>query len=93
MPIYEFKCCHCGTIFERITRSKEDVSFCSNCGSKKIKPMLSIFKPKSFDAQMIKDIQHEPVYVRNRSELRDSINRFNDTELASVQGKVAIYED
>ncbi len=43
MPIYEYKCQKCGTVFEKIIISKDDESgiSCQKCGSNLIKKTIS----------------------------------------------------
>jgi len=93
MPLYEFKCRCCGLLFEKILKIDEftDRFVCDECNDI---AYLQISKSnfKVFESQYVRDIQDkDPPYVRNRQELTDAINRFNDTELASKQGKLAVY--
>ena len=44
MPIYEFRCLHCGHIFEllKLKKSDEEVELkCPECGHKKVERVLS----------------------------------------------------
>ncbi|MBW1780901.1 MAG: zinc ribbon domain-containing protein [Deltaproteobacteria bacterium] len=45
MPIYEFKCKKCGTVFESLCfrSSGEDKGPCPSCGSEKSEKLLSTF--------------------------------------------------
>ena len=52
-----------------------------------------IFKPQTVGATLTdKDGNDVNQFVRNKGELTDAINRFNDTERASKTGKVAVLE-
>lgn len=42
MPIYEYKCQDCGTIFEKLIYKEEDVK-CFICGGKNVKKLISLF--------------------------------------------------
>ena len=93
MPIYDYSCKNCGNVFERFAKIGEKVGPCPLCSSEDITLVPSVFRAKAWNPQFVRDIQDKPIFVRNRNELRDSINKFNDSELASIQGKVAVYED
>ena len=68
---------------------EDDIAECPECNDI-AKRQISKFNFKMFPACHVTDIQHEnPPYVRNWQELTDALNRFNDTELASKQGKLA----
>ncbi len=44
MPIYEYKCSECGTIFEAIVSSRgEGAVGCKSCGSSQVERQLSTF--------------------------------------------------
>jgi putative FmdB family regulatory protein len=44
MPIYEFKCADCGTEFERVVFSSDEVVLeCPECNSKEVQKVLSVF--------------------------------------------------
>jgi putative FmdB family regulatory protein len=45
MPIYEYRCCHCGTQFERIQpmNQADDSGPCPQCGGLETKRCLSRF--------------------------------------------------
>ena len=49
MPIYEYSCNNCGNCFEQLVFNSEDEKniTCGNCGSKKIKKVISSFSCKS----------------------------------------------
>lgn len=91
VPIYEYKCIVCEHEFENIDAIDAKEPQCVDCGGDTYR-MLSAHRPRSFDSQFVRDIQNEPVYVRNKQELTDAVNRFNDGELADKQGKVRVYE-
>ena len=42
MPIYEYQCQECGEEFERLIRSFEKIE-CPECGSEKVRKLLSRF--------------------------------------------------
>jgi len=92
MPIYEYKCTKCKHEFE-VYEKVNDFSFhsCPKCNGMTIR-LLSAPVVKSFNPQSIDDIQDKPVYVKNKQEVTDAVNKFNDSELASKQGKVRVYE-
>ena len=48
MPIYEYKCSHCGTIFEKLRSTSEmDMPIpCESCGENDCKRQLSVFATK-----------------------------------------------
>jgi len=41
MPIYEFECEDCGTVFEEFLLRKDEEVVCKNCKSKNIKRLIS----------------------------------------------------
>ncbi|HNY13484.1 MAG TPA: zinc ribbon domain-containing protein [Candidatus Wallbacteria bacterium] len=43
MPIFEFKCSKCGTVFEKIQMKRDPNPACASCGSEKTDKMVSIF--------------------------------------------------
>ncbi|NPB09132.1 MAG: zinc ribbon domain-containing protein [Thermodesulfobacteria bacterium] len=49
MPIYEFLCKDCRSIFEQLCFSSRDVETvrCPRCGSKKVSKLLSTFSSRS----------------------------------------------
>jgi putative FmdB family regulatory protein len=46
MPIYEFECCQCKTVYERLMKVDEryDVLECPSCGAKKPKKLATAFR-------------------------------------------------
>jgi putative FmdB family regulatory protein len=99
MPIYEYLCENCGARQERFRKVSEynNSVFCIHCGNK-CKKLISKMNMKIFEPQVVgatitdesgNDINQ---FVRNKSELVDAINRYNDTSRASKTGKVALYE-
>ncbi|HHT85631.1 MAG: FmdB family zinc ribbon protein [Bacillota bacterium] len=42
MPIFEFRCRHCGQVFECLVR-KNDVPVCPECGSQDLTKLISMF--------------------------------------------------
>jgi len=99
MPLYEYKCEKCGLTHDRYCKIKESENqfICSFCGDfmrKVISPMnVRSFKPQFVGATLTdKDGGDVNQYVRNKQELTDAINRYNDTERASKTGRVAILE-
>jgi len=53
MPIYEFRCKDCATVFEALLSSYTEAgtTACRNCGSKNIEKLMSSFSSKSSAAQ------------------------------------------
>ena len=91
MPLYDYKCPSCDFVFERVGMIDEDRAKCPECDGL-AKRQISRFNVHVFVSQHVRDIQDaNPPYVRNRQELRDAVNRFNDTELASKQGRIAAF--
>jgi putative FmdB family regulatory protein len=43
MPLFEFKCRDCGTIFEKIVPSSNTEVTCKQCSSLKVEKLLSVF--------------------------------------------------
>ena len=44
MPIFEFRCDHCGKEFERVLfNSDQDKVICPDCGSSEARKLLSVF--------------------------------------------------
>ncbi len=41
MPLYEYQCEDCSKIFEFFKQADNDTPVCPNCGSKKLKKLLS----------------------------------------------------
>ena len=41
MPIYEFRCCECGTLFEALVRSNQDSTTCPSCGGRLLEKKVS----------------------------------------------------
>jgi putative FmdB family regulatory protein len=99
MPIYEHECPNCGLKMEVYRNISEcnDVIICTSCGSKCNK-LISKMNVHVFESQVIgatltdKDGNDVNQFVKNKSELTDAINRYNDTKRASMTGKVAILE-
>jgi putative FmdB family regulatory protein len=90
MPLYDFKCKSCDFGFEQVAKIIDEYVYCPECDGLAFrqisKPNIHVFK-----AQVLENLQHENApYVRNRQELTDAINRYNDGELASKQGKAAV---
>ena len=94
MSIYEFKCDSCGYEFEKILRFTEITSVvCPVCGSPTDhKIMSALGNIKNFEAHYQDHIDHKPVLVRNRQDLKDALARHNDSELASKVGKLRAYD-
>lgn len=49
MPIYEYRCCHCGKITEKISKKMASAIDCPNCGCKADK-IVSVFSGKNESA-------------------------------------------
>lgn len=47
MPIFEYKCNDCGTVFEIIVGPSEKEILCKTCGSKRVDRQLSVFAVSS----------------------------------------------
>jgi putative FmdB family regulatory protein len=99
MPIYEYKCDECGTIHEHYCKITEysETNSCPICNSicRKIlsNTAIHVFKPQIVGASITgKDGEDINPYVRNKQELTDAINKYNDTERASKTGRVAILD-
>jgi len=45
MPIYEYKCCKCGYVFEQLSMRKtdEEIVKCPSCGETETEKVLSMF--------------------------------------------------
>jgi NAD-dependent SIR2 family protein deacetylase len=98
MPLFDFKCPECGYVMKDQYRNKSEMEnccfpHCDKCGTV-TEVMFNTITSNcvNFEAQWIRDISNRPVFVRNKSELNDAIAKFNDTELASKQGRVHVYE-
>jgi len=100
MPIYEYKCKRCGNIFEEIQELNASIfAKCTECGgrcSRILSTSQIVSKPstqiRSFKPQWVNDIDHEPVFVKNRTELNDALKRHNDTKLANDVGKLRVHD-
>ena len=91
MPIYEYRCRKCNHVFEIIQSINSPVfTACENCGGPCVKQM-STAQIKAFEPHMVTDIDHEPVFVRNSTELNDALKKHNDTKLAHDVGKLRAY--
>jgi putative FmdB family regulatory protein len=90
MPIYEFKCIKCGRVQEYYLKPHEikKKRRCDMCFGK-LAQVFSVFTPKTYNEDCVRDLQHEPVRIGRKQDITDAINRFNDSELASKQGKVS----
>lgn len=94
MPIYEFKCDYCGNIFEVITAvwKKKGIT-CPKCYTFTDHLLMSApGKIENFEAYYEADIDDKPIFVRNKQDLKDAINKHNDEELADKVGKLRIYD-
>lgn len=43
MPIFEYKCKKCGTVFERLVARTESQVTCDRCGSMRVEKLFSTF--------------------------------------------------
>jgi putative FmdB family regulatory protein len=45
MPLYEYKCGHCGEEFDKLSKSQQadDPKTCPNCGAQDSKRLVSVF--------------------------------------------------
>lgn len=46
MPLFEYKCKKCNTVFEKLVIHSDDKVVCENCGSEKAEKQLSTFAAK-----------------------------------------------
>lgn len=54
MPIYEYRCCKCGLVFEEITTAaRQDQPDCPGCGAKKAEKLISAATVHSGEAQAL----------------------------------------
>jgi putative FmdB family regulatory protein len=94
MPLYEFDCDNCKRQFDIFLKIKDydKPQICELCDGS-LTRLVSKPKVKVFKAQHVHivDKNDKPTYVRNNSELKDAINRYNDSDLA-ISGKIAIGE-
>ena len=49
MPIFEYRCEKCDTIFEKLVKNSSSEVLCEKCGSKEVKKQLSSFSAKVND--------------------------------------------
>lgn len=99
MPLYDYVCRECGKIHVELHKINEwkSVRKCPFCGadSKQVLSPINIssFTPQTVDATLTdKEGNDVNQFVRNKQELTDAINKYNDTERASKTGKVAVLE-
>lgn len=96
MPLYEFEC-KCGYIFEEFRKLElyEQEIKCKQCGGL-AQLVLKPLRVKMFKTQELHGVnigkEYKPTIVRNKQDVVDAMNRFNDSEIASKQGKVTIAE-
>jgi putative FmdB family regulatory protein len=90
MPIYEFKCIKCGKKHEYFLKPFElkKKRRCESCFSK-MAQVFSVFTPKTYREDCLRDLQHDPVRVGRKQDITDAINKFNDSEFASKHGRVS----
>ncbi len=43
MPIYEYRCRHCGNTFEELILSSHEATACPSCASPEVERQLSVF--------------------------------------------------
>lgn len=99
MPLYEYLCESCGKVHGELCKVSEweKIKECPFCNGNS-KQIISSVNISSFKSQIVgatltdKDGNDVNQYVRNKGELTDAVNRYNDTERASKTGKVAILE-
>jgi len=94
MPLYEFSCDKCKRQFDIPLKVKDydKPQTCELCDGKLVR-LISKPKVKVFKAQFVNivDKDDKPTYVRNSGELKDAINRYNESDLSKT-GKVAVLE-
>ena len=91
MPVYEFKCVHCGNEFERVMKLGSIIKFqngscnvqCDKCYGTSIKQQISKPNVKVFQGQRLSNLCDDAPYVGSMRDVKDEINRFNDTEFGS----------
>lgn len=97
MPLYEFEC-KCGSIFEKFNKLEffEKEVKCNQCGGfaqLNIKPVKSkVFQKQHLDGVCTDGLTYQPTIVGSKQEVVDAVNRFNDSEVASKEGKVVVVE-
>lgn len=90
MPLYDYDCEICG--------SKEDNVFhsVSECGNERICPLCGEKMRRIIKAHHVRvfvpQFVDDGAYVRNKQELKDHINRYNDSHQAQKTGKIAVFE-
>jgi|SRR3972149_7497390 len=96
MPIYEYKCNDCGILFERFYSLKEYdriqkfyVVICNKCKGEATQQISKTFG-RVFKGQRLTMLSEEAPYAGSMREVKDHINRYNDSELAQKQGRVAL---
>ena len=98
MPIYEFYCNKCkSTIGEFMKIEDHDrPQKCGHCG-KKMKRIFSVHNVHNFIAQDLnvtitdrKTGDEKILHAGSRQDLKDAINRYNDTPEAAKTGRVAV---
>lgn len=97
--LYEYECNWCGNNTE-VIGSVDDYNktvVCPSCRNV-MKRIISPVSVRSFIPQTVgatitdKDGNDVNQFVRNKGELTDAINRYNDTERASKTGRVAVLD-
>ena len=98
-PVYEFECEECGLVQDKYCKVEErnESVICPLCGNiqKRILSKMSVrvFNPQVVSATLTdKDGNDVNQYVRNKRELTDAVNKYNDSMRASTTGKIAVLE-
>jgi putative FmdB family regulatory protein len=91
MPVYEFKCVHCDHEFERVLRVSTITDFqkrnysikCDNCYGTSVIQLISKPNIKVFQGQRLVNLCDDAPYVGSMRDVKDEINKFNDSEFGS----------
>ena len=93
IPIYEYRCDHCGNEFEVIGNFTMESAVCPFCEFVTLhKIMSALGRIEGFDPYLETDITDKPIYIRHKQDLKDAIAKYNDGEEASKTGKLAVYD-
>ena len=94
MPLYEFEC-ECGKFTEFFKLKDFRRKITCKCG-REAKLIISPVKSKVFRTQHLHGVEtglEETAHiVRNKQDVIDARNRYNDSQIATKQGKVSIME-
>ncbi len=51
MPLYEFRCEECGTLFEKLVSHVDSPVSCTHCKSERVKKQFSVFAARVADSR------------------------------------------